>query len=205
MLREGRDRVLALFSMDIKQCRLQLWIGISDNDNPRRFLGLERANSCSTHLGIIGFRNCTHSKYIRKFRVDSFRPIIRKIQLIAIAQKKLVEQLFEKHDSNAGVWQRDEWSHRDTSWPRRTLPSCILTGTCREVRIWLSFWLIWWGQYQDLYAMAGLTISLWGVFPEAPGAHYQGGPSHLWSRRRSSFSSISLNRIVRNFDFTWSL
>ena len=84
-------------------------------------LGLERANTCTTHLGIIGFRNGTHAKYIlnREFREDNeegFRPMIRKIadltntQLVAIAQEKFVEHLFEIQESDAAVWQRGEWS-----------------------------------------------------------------------------------------------
>ncbi len=50
-------------------------------------LGLEQANTCSTHLGIIGYRNgtvCTHTKYIqnREYQEDNkegFRPMISKI------------------------------------------------------------------------------------------------------------------------------
>ena len=56
-------------------------------------LGLPKANKCTTHLGIIGFRNGTHAKYIadRAFREDNedrFRSMIRKIADITIHECK---------------------------------------------------------------------------------------------------------------------
>jgi hypothetical protein len=84
-------------------------------------LRLPKANKCATHLGIIGFRNGTHAKYIadRAFRADTeegFLPMISKIanitniNLAVIAQDKFVEHLIEINERTSADWQRGEWT-----------------------------------------------------------------------------------------------
>ncbi len=91
-------------------------------------LRLPKANKCATHLGIIGFRNGTHAKYIadRAFREDTeegFRPMIRKIaditniNLAVIAQDKFVEHLIEINERTAADWQRGEWTGENRQYP----------------------------------------------------------------------------------------
>ena len=91
-------------------------------------LGLPKANKCATHLGIIGFRNGTHAKYItdRAFRediLDGFRPMIRKIaditniNLAVIAQDKFVEHLVAIDERAAAEWQQLEWTGENGRYP----------------------------------------------------------------------------------------
>ena len=91
-------------------------------------VGLPKANKCSTHLGIIGFRNGTHAKYItdRAFREDNedgFRPMICKIaditnvNLAVIAQEKFVEHLVEINERTAADWQLREWTGENGLYP----------------------------------------------------------------------------------------
>ena len=80
------------------------------------------------HLGIIGFRNGTHAKYIadRAFREDNedgFRPMIRKIaditnvNLAVIAQEKFVEHLVQVNERTAADWQLSEWTGENGRYP----------------------------------------------------------------------------------------
>ena len=84
-------------------------------------IGLDRANTCATHLGIIGYRNGTHAKYTesREFcenNDEGFRPMICKIadltniQLVVIAQRKFVQHLESINEFRAATWIRDTWS-----------------------------------------------------------------------------------------------
>jgi hypothetical protein len=91
-------------------------------------LGLPKANKCATHLGIIGFRNGTHAKYIadiafREDTEDGFWPMIRmiaditNINLAVIAQDKFVEHLVEINKRTAADWQRGEWTGENGRYP----------------------------------------------------------------------------------------
>ena len=85
-------------------------------------LGIEAgANSCTTHLGPIGFRNGTHAKYIqsRGFREDNqkgFRPCVKAIadltnvNAAVVEQEKLVAMLRDMGEERAADWMEDEWT-----------------------------------------------------------------------------------------------
>ncbi len=85
----------------------------------------EWANSCTTHLGPIGYKNGTHAKYIdsRDFREDNekgFRPCIKailaaiadltNINAAVVAQEKLVVMLHNMGETLAAIWMEDEWT-----------------------------------------------------------------------------------------------
>ncbi len=86
------------------------------------FLGMKAgANSCSTNLGQIRFKNGTHAKYIQslEFREDNkegFRQCFKKIadltnvNAAVVAQEKLVAKLQDMGEELAAYWMEDEWT-----------------------------------------------------------------------------------------------
>ncbi len=79
------------------------------------------ANSCSTHLGPIWFKNGTHAKYIqsREFKEDNekgFRPWVKAIadltnvNAAVVAQEKLVAMLSDMGEELAADWMESEWT-----------------------------------------------------------------------------------------------
>ncbi len=85
-------------------------------------LGIEAgANSCTTHLGPIGFKNGTHAKYIQsqEFREDNkkgFRLCVKAIadltnvNTAVVAQEKLVVMLCNMGEELEADWMEDEWT-----------------------------------------------------------------------------------------------
>mmetsp|Transcript_52048 Transcript_52048/g.108704 ORF Transcript_52048/g.108704 Transcript_52048/m.108704 type:complete len:242 (-) Transcript_52048:1056-1781(-) len=131
-MREERS-IVDFLSLDRSPCSQGMdplpvfpWTSTRSDFNPgwqdltTSVIGLDRANTCATHLGIIGYRNGTHAKYIesREFREDNdegFRPMIRKIadltniQHVVIAQRKFVQHLESINEFRAAAWIRDTW------------------------------------------------------------------------------------------------
>jgi hypothetical protein len=81
----------------------------------------EGANSCTTHLEPIGYKNGTHAKYIdsrefRDYNEKGFRPCIKSIadltniNAAVVAQEQLVVMLRDMGETRAAIWMEDEWT-----------------------------------------------------------------------------------------------